>query len=56
MGSDRRWAISERREKDKWVQRGVGRDDDESFFYRLRLRCLRDFTEGWQSHGMGLKF
>lgn len=49
-------AISKRKEKEKWVRRGVERDDDESFFYRVRLRCLWHITEGWQFHGMGLKF
>ena len=48
--------ISKRKEKEKGVRRGVERDDDELFFYRLRLRCLWDITEGWQCHGMGLKF
>lgn len=49
-------AISKRKEKEKWMRRGVERDDDESFLYRLRLRCSWDITEGWQCHRMGLKF
>lgn len=57
MGNERRWCHQQReKEKEKWVRRGVERDDDESFFYRVRLRCLWHITEGWQFHEWGLKF